>query len=89
MVHDWRGGWERRPGKAFDAATGEPVHFFFFWDEETGRVGRFLPVTGGVIAVHPSGCPVEVWEFRKLRVEWNDEADAAHVVAAGEPDGGA
>lgn len=92
-VYNWRDGMTKRSAIVFDRATGEVIPFVFYVDEGVNggldHVGRFQPAPDGkAIVLAPATAPggrrpVEVWEFRRVRIEWADAADAPHVVAAG------
>lgn len=87
-VYNWRDRTTRRSAAVLDRATGEVVPFVFYVDEGANggpdHVGRFQPAPDGkAVATGPGGRPVEVWEFRRVRIEWADAADTPHVVAAG------
>lgn len=75
-VYDWRHR-TRRPGTpsglVYDAETGAEIPFMFFWDTETGRVGRYETTADGKLRI-VGGRTVEVWEIRKARGSW-EEAD--------------
>lgn len=89
MVYNWRdkndaATFTERTGRIFDAATGTEVYGVFYWDTGTNHVGRYQKTPDGKLFERDaSGRPIEVWEFRRLRVEWNDEADTPHVATAG------
>lgn len=82
-VYNWRDR-NARPGSArfFDVATGEELGSVFFWDSDTGRVGRYDRGADGTLRRDPNDLRrlAEIWETRSLRAEWNDQVDAPHVV---------
>jgi hypothetical protein len=89
MIHDFQKNTNVRRCKVFDAATGQEIRFVFYLNTETGRLGRYegvilesdfstLKTTFDVAS--QSNVPVEIWEDRKVRIEWADEADVPVLV---------
>lgn len=91
-IYNWADESEKRRAKCFDVDTGEEVRRVFYYDDgndygwSTGmvpsEVGRydFDPATDVIRIVDNK--PVEIWEDRQLRIEWLDDADSPHLVAA-------
>ncbi len=81
--YNWRAKNDR-PGSArfFDTVTGEEVGHVFFWNSDTGRIGRYQRGADGRLLREPAAPQrlLEVWEIRTLRAEWNNEADTPHIV---------
>lgn len=58
------------PAKCYDAVTGEYVPHVWYYDAETHEVRRYQRNAADTeFAIDPTGDPVTVTEFRRLRFE--------------------